>query len=151
MYMLLVNSACRHYCGASVQLDCCRSGRGKKRKAEGMQAPRNPADGKKDLEDPSPAFQEKPSPASQEGPSPPSQDKSKRKYVKSGKFVGKYGNYQKQRESKLQQQGQADGSKKKRQNTGQLVFRVISILKTCSAVAVLWSEAQSAIAVWVIS
>ncbi|DBA68760.1 hypothetical protein WJX79_008804 [Trebouxia sp. C0005] len=103
-----------------------RSGRGKKRKAEGMQAPRNPADGKKDLEDPSPAFQEKPSPASQEGPSPPSQDKSKRKYVKSGKFVGKYGNYQKQRESKLQQQGQADGSKKKRQNTGQAAADVAS-------------------------
>ncbi len=83
-----------------------------------MQTPRDPADGKKETGDPSPAFQERPSPASQERPSPPSQEKSKRKYVKSGKFVGKYGNYQKQRESKLQQQGQADSSKKKRQNAG---------------------------------
>ena len=89
-----------------------------------MKTPRDPADGKKGMGDLSPASQEKPSSASQIKPSLASQEKSKRKYVKSGKFVGKYGNHQKQRESKLQQQGQADSSKKKRQNAGQLVFRV---------------------------
>ena len=97
-----------------------------------MQTPRDPADGKKGMGDPSPppqegpcpASQNRPSPASQAKPSPASQEKSKRKYVKSGKFVGKHGNHQKQRESKLQQQGQADSSNKKRQNAGQLAFKV---------------------------
>ncbi|KAL0022420.1 hypothetical protein WJX77_010601 [Trebouxia sp. C0004] len=102
-----------------------RSGRGKKRKAEGMQAPTDPADGKKDMGDPSPAPLEKASPASQE--------KSKRQYVKSGKFVGKYGNYQKQRESKLQQQGQADSSKKKRQSAGQAAADVANPVLPCSS------------------
>ena len=134
------------HCGASVQLDCCRSGRGKKRKAEGMQTPRDPADGKKDMGHPSPASQEKESPAYQERPSPASQEKSKRKYVKSGKFVGKYGNYQKQRESKLQQQGQADSSKRKRQNAGQLAFSVFCDEHMQRCLCFSSSEAQSGIA-----
>ncbi len=124
-----------------------------------MQTPRDPqgppGDGKKDMGDPSPVSQEKasspsqekPSPASQENPSPASQERSKRKYVKSGKFVGKYGNYQKQRESKLQQQGQAVSSKKKRQNAGQLVFRLFYVehMQCCLGVSV--CEVQSGIAV----
>lgn len=90
-----------------------------------MQTPRDPPVSKKGMEDPSPASQEKAPPVSQENPSPASEEKSKRKYVKSGKFVGKYGNFQKQRETKVQQQGQTDSSKKKRQNAGQLVFKVL--------------------------
>ena len=112
-----------------------------------MQAPRAPADGRKDMGDPSLAPQEKASPASQEKPSPASQEKSKRKYVKSGKFVGKYGNYQKQRESKLQRHGQADSSNMKRQNAGQLVFRAISDQHMQCCLCFSACEMQSGIAV----
>ena len=114
-----------------------------------MQTPRDPAGGKKGMEDPSPASQEKAPPGSQEKPSPASQEKSKRKYVKSGKFVGKYGNYQKQKETKVQQEGQTDSSKKKRQNAGQLVFRVFCCVehKQCCLCFSL-CEVQPGTALW---
>lgn len=85
----------------SVQPPCCRSGRGKKRTAEGI---RQPSDSK----------------AGEEGLAPASPDKPKRKYVKSGKFVGKFGSYQKQKDAKSEQQGPANGAEKQRHSTGQL-------------------------------
>lgn len=49
------------------------------------------------------------------------QGKPKRKYVKSGKFVGKFNDYQKQKQARADQTGKAAGNGQNKQATGRTV------------------------------
>lgn len=71
-----------------------RAQQGKKIAEEASEPPKSPVDGKRaaDAEE----VQEKP----------------KRKYVKSGRFVGKFNDYQKQREARASQEGKAKRQRK---------------------------------------
>lgn len=46
------------------------------------------------------------------------QEKPKRKYVKSGKFVGKFNDYQKQKQARANQAGQACDRRKNKRTAG---------------------------------
>ncbi len=96
-------------------LACCRSGRGKKRNAEGTSKAAGSA--KANKHDPKCEVKDAPEDDPTDDPTPASQDKPKRKYVKSGKFVGKFGSYQKQKEAKTGQAEQPSSTRKK-QNAG---------------------------------
>ena len=45
-------------------------------------------------------------------------EKPKRKYVKSGRFVGKFNDYQKQREARASQEGKATGKRQRKPTSG---------------------------------
>lgn len=81
-----------------------RAQRGKKRTAEeeGQQA-REPVDG------------------SQAAAAEDTQGKAKRKYVKSGRFVGKFNDYQKQKQARADQAGQASGKKRSKRTAGETI------------------------------
>ena len=90
----------------------CRSGKGKVA-AESCKSKEGPADGKQPVEGSNPAEGS----AQGDVAEPPTvQEKAKRRYVKSGKFEGKFQTHQKQKEAKDSSQG------RKRQRPGDLLF-----------------------------
>lgn len=94
----------------SSAVNASRSGRGKKRSAEGDgSATKAPANDKAAANDTLAAAKDP-------------QAKGKRKYVKSGKFVGKFNSYQKQREGKSNDEGRAGSKRSRKKTAGRVTF-----------------------------